>query len=339
MKVLIIKLSSIGDVIHTLPSLQALKAGLGKKARIDWLVEEAASSVLKGHPLLDNVIVVKRGWVRNYRENLKAASMLSKTGYDIILDFQGLLKSGAWVRLIKGKRKIGFSNARELSHVFYTEKLPPFDIERHAVERYLDLARHAGGVAGEISFPLKTGARIKAGVEKKLRAAGVKGDFFAVVARARWETKLWEDSRFIEFSRKVLNAWGLTPVLVGGREDTASLNRMKEAIGEGCVNLSGQTDLNELAHVFRLSRFVVTVDSGPMHMAAASGARVIALFGPTAPWRTGPYGQGHTVIRKGLSCSPCFKKKCADPKCMKEITVEEVISAVKGVMGEAKKAR
>lgn len=339
MKVLIIKLSSIGDVIHTLPSLQALRRGLGKKARIDWLVEEAASSVLKNHPLLDRLIIVKRGWLRNRGENLKTAKELSKEAYDIVLDFQGLLKSGVWVKLTKGKRRIGFSNARELSHVFYNEKLPPFDIERHAVDRYLDLAKHAGGVIEDAGFTLKTNANIKDSALKKLKRAGVKGKFFIIIARARWATKLWDDAKFVEVAKKAKEDYGLTPVLVGGREDAASLEKMRFDIGEGAVNLAGQTDLNELAEVLRGAEFVITVDSGPMHLAAAAGAKVIALFGPTAPWRTGPYGQGHTIIRKGLKCSPCFRKKCADLKCMNGITAEEVLSAVQKIYAGKKAKR
>ena len=105
------------------------------------------------------------------------------------------------------------------------------------------------------------------------------------------------------------------------------------AIGSGAVNMAGETDLKELFALFSLSRFAVTVDSGPMHIAAASGAKVVALFGPTAPWRTGPYGKGHVIVRKGLICSPCFKKVCASPKCMEEITVEDVLEAVDSLEG------
>ncbi|MBI5810019.1 MAG: glycosyltransferase family 9 protein, partial [Deltaproteobacteria bacterium] len=144
MRVLIIKLSSIGDVVHTLPALYALRKGLektGARAEIDWLVEEPASAILLGHPLIDNVIVVKdRGWTRDIKGNMKAARFLAGRGYDMALDFQGLLKSSVWVHLSRGGRKIGFSNSRELSPAFLNEKLPPYDPDRHAVDRYLDLA-------------------------------------------------------------------------------------------------------------------------------------------------------------------------------------------------------
>ena len=337
MKVLIIKLSSIGDCIHTLPAIASLREGFKKKgikARIDWLVEEAASSVIAHSRLVDNVIVVERGWLRHYRENRKAARALAAERYDLVLDFQGLLKSGVWVYFSKGARRVGFSNAREMSHLFLNDRLPAYDPERHAVDRYLDLAVHAGGVAGPAHFQVDTGKAAKS-VEKKLRDAGVgREPFFALISQARWPTKLWRDERFVELARRLIDRTGFKAVLVGGPGDRAALERMKDKIGEGAINLAGRTDLPELAEVLRRASFAVTVDSGPMHLAAAVGTRCVALFGPTAPWRTGPYGTGHIVVRKGLDCSPCFSRKCADPKCMTAITVDDVLEAMSPILSE-----
>lgn len=345
MRVLIIKLSSIGDVVHTIPALKSLRKGFkeaGVKAEVDWLVEEAASSVLKGRPDIDNVIVVKRrGWTRDFSENLRVARHLASRDYDMVLDFQGLLKSGVWVMLSRGKRRVGFSNYREMSHVFLNEKLPPYDIERHAVDRYMDLARHVGGAEADPSqVDIEPSAGAWASVKKKLKSRGVdpEGPFFVLCTQARWPTKLWGDARFAELARRVLERGageGLRAVLVGGPGDASRLEAIRERTGdqaERVVNLAGETTLRELAEITRRARFIVTVDSGPMHLAAAAGARVISLFGPTAPWRTGPYGPGHKVLRRALECSPCFRRDCreyaAGPRCMDDITVEDVMEAI-----------
>lgn len=345
MRVLIIKLSSIGDVVHTLPALRSLRRGFeasGVRAEIDWLVEEPASSILMDRPDIDNVYVVeKRGWKRGIGGNLRMARLLASRDYDMVLDFQGLLKSGIWVMLTGGKRRVGFSNARELSHVFLNEKLPPYDPDVHAVDRYLDLARHAGGAELEAEEPLPLvdpSGVARRSVAGKLAAGGVDGKtpFFVLATQARWTTKLWAPEKFADLARRVLERNGaLGVVLVGGASDHGRCESIRSRMG-GCaaraVNLTGRTDLRELAALMQMAAFVVTVDSGPMHIAAAAGAHVIALFGPTAPWRTGPYGKGHRVLRKDLECSPCFRKECPEPRCMDEITVEEVLACVEGAM-------
>ncbi len=331
-------MSSIGDVVHTLPALYSIRNGFEKKgvrAEIDWLVEEAASSVLIGNPLIDNVIVVKnRGWLRDTARNLKTAKAIFSRHYDIVLDFQGLLKSGLWVAVSRGKRRVGFSNSREMSHIFLNEKVAPYDPEKHAVERYLDLAKSIGGVMDKSVTHINIGTESKESVIRKLDEKGLKRGtpFFVMITRARWDTKLWSDDKFVELAKKLSEIPGLAPVLVGGESERLQIEAMRSQISGSAVSLAGEIDLKELAALMGLTCFAVSVDSGPMHIAAAAGTRVIALFGPTAPWRTGPYGEGHIIIRKGLGCSPCFRKNCADVKCMKEITVDDVLKAVAGLL-------
>ncbi|MBI5236475.1 MAG: glycosyltransferase family 9 protein [Deltaproteobacteria bacterium] len=340
-KVLIIKLSSIGDVVHTLPALAALRRGFernGQKARIDWLVEEAASGILRGHPMLDNVIVVKnRGWAKDIKKNIKTARWLSRERYDVVIDFQGLAKSAVWVLVSRGKRRIGFSNARECSSIFLNEKLPPYDPERHAVDRYMDLARYAtGGDVEKPVFHMAESGDALTTVKGKLKALGIPegSPYFIVCPSARWATKLWSDSSFVQLARTAIGSTGMYAVLVGGASDRPRLERMQRDIGDKAVNMAGATGLAELAALSKGARFAVTVDSGPMHVAAAVGTRVVALFGPTSPTRTGPYPceGGHIVIRRGLACSPCFRRTCADPVCMSGITVDEVMKAVNGCL-------
>ncbi len=333
MKALIVKLSSIGDVVQTLPALYSLRKGLGKAAEIDWLVEEPSSSILKGNPLIDNLFVVKnRGWTQDLSANLKTARLLASRKYDMVLDFQGLLKSGVWVRAAKGKRSIGFSNSRELSSIFLTEKLPAYDPDTHAVDRYLKLAAFAGGAQGKAIFRLNITKEDKEKVLGILSQRGIDPQagarFFVIAPQARWETKLWNDGSFARLAKAAIERFGIYAALAGGEKDKKRLDAICREAGPKAINLAGLIDLKGLAALMGISLFAITVDTGPMHIAAAAGAKVIALFGPTAPWRTGPYGKGHIVIRTGIACSPCFKKKCPDPKCMSEIKVEDALNAI-----------
>ncbi len=373
MRILIIKLSSIGDVVQTLPALRALRnslerrgvkmgsgsgRGYGEKGygacEIDWLVEEPSSSVLRNNPLIDNLIIVKKhGWTRDSLGNLRTARRLAARRYDLVMDFQGLFKSALWALAARGRRVIGFANARELSTLALSEKAPAYDPERHAVLRYIDLVQaamneegsHAAAAEAEeedVAFPLHMGEEnlshireilspmglMAGGVEEAERAEETENPFFIIVPRARWKKKLWVDEKFMELGRIITKKYGLEAVIVGSEEDKGAAERIKKGIGPRAHNLAGTVDLRGLAALMRLARFCVTLDSGPMHIAVAAGLPVVALFGPTAPWRTGPIGSAHRVVRKGLSCSPCFRKKCSNPRCMTEIEVAEVVEAV-----------
>lgn len=334
MKVLIVKLSSLGDVVHTLPVLNVLKEGFSNPdgpVEIDWLVEEAASGIITDHPMIDEVIVVKKGgWIDFLKDNYPTARRLKKKGYDMVLDFQGLLKSGVWVWFSGGKRRIGFSNAREMSHIFLNEKLPAFDPDMHAVDRYMGLARYAvGGAYDEATkFPLDVAEVTLDKVREKLKESGVGDNFVTLLPGARWETKLWTVEGFSVLARSIKEKLSLDVVIAGSELDLPLTDEIREASGASAVNMAGRTTLMELAGLLRLSRFALSVDSGPMHIAAALGTPVVALFGATSPRRTGPYGKGHIVIEKGLSCSPCFLRKCPEPRCMEEIKANEVMEAI-----------
>ncbi|MBI3754359.1 MAG: lipopolysaccharide heptosyltransferase II [Deltaproteobacteria bacterium] len=339
MKILIIKLSSIGDVVHTLPALYALKSAY-PYAKIDWLVEEEPGNILIGHPLLNEVFVIKkRGWLRDFKRTYRIAKKLRARSYDIVLDFQGLVKSGIWVLLSGGKRRVGFDKSRELSWIFLNERLPAYNPDTHAVDRYLVLARYLGGKGDKVDFPIPISENEKKKVAGFLKANDIwEGMPFVVInPAARWETKLWEIKKFADFCNGLMDRFSCKVVMVGAsyneqNKDIASLTNNR------VIDLTGKTTLKELAYLMRLSAAVITVDSGPMHIAAAVNVPVVALFGPTAPWRTGPYGEIHTVIRKELPCSPCFSRVCEDTICMEKIEVEDVLKAVEQKLQKAKEA-
>ncbi|MDD5712982.1 MAG: glycosyltransferase family 9 protein [Smithellaceae bacterium] len=340
MNILIVKLSAIGDVIHTLPSLSALRKRF-PQAHITWVVEQAAADLVVGHPYLDSVIVsTRKGWAGKLRGgNIGAvvAEMRELTGalrsrpYDLVIDFHGLFKSAVLAGLCRGKRKLGYRSLQELSGLFYTERIPE-DMEKHAVDRYLDFARYLGADVSKPEFLIPVAFENERRTEALLKEAGIASGerFIAVSPVALWKTKLWSDEKFAALCDMMISRLGVKVVLTGGA--AAPLMRIGNLMKENAVNLGGKTTLKDLAALYRRAALVVTTDSGPMHLAAATGTPVIALFGPTDPRRTGPYGAGHTVLQKSLPCVPCFKKNCEKMDCMRGIGVDEVFAAVEEKM-------
>lgn len=338
-KILIIKLSAIGDVVQALPALEAIKRTFPASS-ITWVVEEAAAGILEGHPLIDTVLVSgRKSWVRllehprTFREGiLKIVAFfraLRAIRYDIAIDLQGLFKSGILIGLARAERKIGFDGSRELSSFFLNERLPAYDKDKHALERYLDIARYLGAREVSSSCTLPIGRELPA-MQQRLSDAGLmRKPLIVINPVARWETKLWPERNFAELADRLIAEKQATIIFTGSRADHATVSRILKRMKGHAVNWAGETTLKELAALTSLADLFVTTDTGPMHVAAAANAKVLALFGPTAPWRTGPYGPSNIVVRAELECSPCFKRKCDDAiRCMGMISVDDVMRKV-----------
>jgi 3-deoxy-D-manno-octulosonic-acid transferase/heptosyltransferase-1 len=346
--ILIVKLSSIGDVVHTLPSLEALYH-IYPHARITWLVEEEASELIQGHPHLHQIIVSKRKrwikqlrkpglWLQTVTEITRFINELRSVKYDLIIDFQGLLKSGLLVFLCRGNRKVGYDRARELSYLFLTERYPPCFVEQHALDKNLNLVKALRSANGEPDFWDRVGSvtsivikdEERCKIDALLREHEIieEKKLIAVNVMARWETKQWERKKFALLSDQLIEDYNAQIIFTGQKRDAPLITEIISLMNQSAVNASGETTLKELACLFQRSQLVITTDSGPMHIAAAMGAPVVALFGPTAPWRTGPYSKNAKIARVDLQCSPCFKKKCNHVSCMKDIAVKDVLLAV-----------
>jgi heptosyltransferase-1 len=342
-KILIVKLSAIGDVVQTLPMMEALRSHY-PQVHIDWLVEEEASDLLTGHPALKRVMVSRRKtWQKRLFHRGDFWSTLAEIGkfirelrsveYDWIIDNHGIFKSGLLVLLSRGRRKIGFQSspgiADEGNYLFTKERYRPLNIEKHALERYLDLIAQIGVRVGTptLNFPVPANALREA--EKLLQKNGFARHPLVIIHPiAKWPTKQWPLENFARMANALAQR-GASVVLTGAPDDEKPVRELFQRIPTPpyVLNLAGQTNLQELAGLFSFSDLVLTPDTGPMHLAAAVQAPLIALFGPTAPWRTGPYGKGHVILRKPLPCSPCFQKKCPTMECMNSLSVEEVLKA------------
>ena len=338
--ILIVKLSAIGDVVHTLPLLEVLRKNF-PEARIDWVVEEEASRIIDGHNDIDHVIVSHRkSWqksllkpggrssvLRDIREFLRK---LRSQEYDLIIDVQGLFKSGILTGLSKGRRKIGFTGGREGSSFFLTEPPHFFDYNLHALDRYLKAAEYLDCRCDSWKGDIPIRPSDKRVVEQLLSENRLDNErLLAINPMARWKTKLWEPARFARLADMIAKESSARVIFTGGPQDRAVVDEIVAQMESSPVNLTGRTSLKALAHLYSRCRLLITTDTGPMHIAAAMGTPVVALFGPTAPWRTGPYGKTHVVIREDMECSPCFKKRCAHLTCMKSIRVEKVFESAR----------
>jgi len=336
-KILIVKLSALGDVVQTLPSLSLLKK-VFPESKIDWVVDKRNAEILEKHPYLNKILVFSNNTFFSFKNLKKFLKDLRSEEYDVVIDYQGLLKSGIITGLSKAKYKIGFANHREGSPLFYNLKLPPYDKNLHAVKRYLFLTKKAIEILGkpkdliyfeEIPEPIFSSEILN----KKLKF--IKKPYIVFVPSARWETKWWPFShweKLIELCKDLAKNFD---IFITGSSSEINLKSWAEEMEKKypyIYSLVGKLSLKELIILIKDSKALVSVDTGPMHIAEALKKPVVALFGPTSPERTGPWAGDFKVIRSSLSCSPCFKKKCKKLKCMFEIKPEEVKNALEELL-------
>jgi lipopolysaccharide heptosyltransferase I len=345
-KILIVKLSAIGDVVHTLPVLHALRTHW-PDAHITWLVEEAAAELVLDHPNLDRVLISRRKhWARGLktacrRHHLRAIVSfireLRDTRYDMILDFQAALKGAMLIALAHGRRKIGFGPGmqhQEYSYLALNTRIPMVSMEIHALERGLMLLEAIGVPRGEIRYDLPIDAGIRQIADRLLgqHPDHVNRTAIAINPVAQWKTKLWPAERFADLADRLIEEHNAAIFFTGGPQDRPEIERIKTGMRHHAASLAGRTTLIELAAVYERMACIISTDTGPMHIAAAVRRPVVALFGPTAPQRTGPYGSCHRVVCAPVDCRPCFRRECDACRCMLDISVESVLDNVRSVL-------
>lgn len=330
-KVLVVKPSSLGDIVHSLPFLNSLRSCF-PKAEIHWVVAKGLEDILEGNPMIDKLIVINKDmWKKlnkagdTLREVKNLFRELRNERYDLVVDLQGLLRSGLITMATRAPERVGFAEAREGSRLFYNVRVKGGK-EVHAVDRYMKVAGAIGCDTGNIIFPfplfkndLKEIKKIKNGIK----------DYAVIVPGARWDTKMWP----AEYYGKLALMLPMKSFVVGSSNDMVIADEVVKASEGKAFSLIGKTNLRELVEILRDARVVVSNDTGPMHIAAGLKVPVVAIFGPTNPAKTAPYGQGHIIIKSLAECSPCYKKKCRDMKCMKEIYVDMVFNKIREIFG------
>lgn len=328
MKILIVKLSALGDVLQTLPAINLLKK-IYPQTEIDWLVEKRNAELLINHPWINRVLLFNKDFFKKPKTFYDFVKDLRKTSYDVIIDFQGLLKSGILVFLAKGRYKMGFKNHREASPLFYNVKFPPYEPELHAVIRYLNLVIEvAKFLTCDVKIPeINSEILYEIPLPEEKPAFSLKKPFILLIAGARWESKLlpfenWR--RFLEMTEDLRKE--LSFYFVGGPSEKKLkiFSEEMEKIYQGVFSLVGKLSLKELVFLIRESEAVVSVDTGTMHLASLLNKPILALFGPTSPKRTGPWSEKFKVLKEFLPCSPCFNRTCKNPLCMLNLSPEKV---------------
>jgi len=353
-RILIVRLSAHGDLIHTLPLLTALKKQ-NPQASIGWLVEASAAPLLAGHPFIDRLHVSQRkrwlklaqnplNWPRVFREARQLIAEIRQADYQVSLDVQGLFKSAVWPFLAKIPRRLGYLKSRELSDRFYTEKLPGYDFKdavTPVVEQFLDFARalNCTVVAPEFAIPpISEASRQK--VAGLLAGANPEWPLVALAPFTRWDSKHWLPEYWVQLLTELVQL-PVNIVIIGAPGDESATQAMlnplpeKEA-AQRIVNLVGRTDWPDLYALFQRTRLLIGLDSGPLHIANAVGVpEIIGLFGPTAAGRTGPIGPQHTTLTTTLSCQPCHAHQCPikTHDCMRQLTPLAVMTIVRQHLG------
>ena len=361
-RILIIKPSAFGDVLHTLPVLVKLRARY-PAARIDWLLTPENAELVKFHPALSNVVLFARRDYARWNRVLAAGTgllalvrALRAARYELVIDLHGQFRSALFTLVSGAPCRIGFDRpiplpssgafvtrhgwrgSREGSWLAYNHRIPIPTIDVHAVDRYLWLTPMLGLDPKppdlRVYWPPEADERAQT-LLRRLRLQA----FAILVPGAMWRTKHWHQEGFAAVGRFLLKQ-GIGVLLAGTLREGPRCRSIAAAC-PGAIDISGQTTLSELAALMNRSAINVTNDSGSMHLAVALNRPVVGIFGPTNPIWVGPYRRPEAVVRVDLPCSPCYFRRLSqcpnDHACMKQVSAEQVIGRVRMVLGQTSK--
>ena len=375
-KILLIKFSALGDVVHSIPVMNKLRRRY-PSAEIDWLLRPAFAELIAGHPAVSNMILFPRQrWAKPWRQSgsrlaglAQLLSRLRARRYDVVIDLQGQLRSALLVLATRAPVRIGFDRprpelrrtssrrlpeeawkhcwkgAREGAWMAYTHPIALPTIDLHAVDRYLLLGPMLGLDDDPPDFSLVISPDAVDRVGRLLSGQAVGGSRdqsgpLVLAPSTRWETKHWRSEGFSTVARHFL-AKGRAVVLVGSAEERVACEAIAAA-APGTLNLAGRTSVPELAALLRCCAVCVTNDSGPMHLAVALDRPVVSMFGPSDPLWIGPYGRPDAVVSAHLPCSPCYLRELSrcpyDHACMRQIPSTTVIERIEATLAVADRA-
>lgn len=326
-RIAIIKPSALGDIAHTLPVVTALRQRF-PRAEISWVVNNVYASLLKNHPDLDDVISYDRNsfqkdWGTGIDYHARFFRQLFRRHFDLVIDLQGLLRTGLMVRASGAKWRMGLASAREGSRWFYNIVLPDDLWNMHAVDRYW-LAADALGV-GNMTKQFKLPNLEPERKNCLAKLAHLPRPWVMMNLGTRWHTKRWPVNHFAILSQHVSLASAGSTVLVGGPDETQLAEQFTGYWSRNVYSTVGKTTLRELAALLSLADLVISNDSGPLHLGVALGKPVLTPFTCTSPVRTGPYQQPQGVVSTNVPCAASYVKTCTHMSCMSELTPARVL--------------
>jgi heptosyltransferase-1 len=333
-RIVLIKPSALGDVIHALPVLSALRRRF-PRAHIAWVVNRVYEPLLLGHPDLSSTLPFDRtstssGWLATAARFAGFARRLRAGRFDLAIDLQGLLRSGLMTLATGAARKVGLADAREGARWCYTDLISPGPGKQHAVDRYWSIAEALGAGGGRKNFRVPIQPASSAWAERRLR------DFprphLVLGVSSRWPTKRWLPEHFGALAARAQKEFGGTVLFIGVREE-AELSAAAAARLHGPVlDLTGKTTLPHLVALLAKADAMLANDTGPLHLAVALGRPVVAPYTCTEAARTGPYGMSHRAVETRVGCAGSCLKRCSRMECMSELTPERLWPVLREVL-------
>jgi lipopolysaccharide heptosyltransferase II len=349
-RILIVKQSSLGDVVHALPLAHALKR-CHPDCYIGWIVQKGFAPLLEPDRCVDEIISIsipstsdpqtgKGVYGKAARATFRTLKDLRKrfrsAPYDLVLDLHASLRSGMLGLTNPGGVRIGFADAKEFNTFFQHHRLVTRPNEPHAVDKNLVFARFLNCIPEPEDFRIEINPAARYAVGKFLEQSGVRTAQQIIYANpsARWATKFWTAPAWAEFADLVAEQTSAAIIFAGSPEDRPYIEQILSLTKGTPVVAAGSLSLSEAVALLSLSDVYVGVDSGPMHIAAFTGTPVVALFGPTEPEKVGPYGSGHLVVRReDLTCLGCRKRSCDSRVCLESLSAALVFDALLGLLG------
>lgn len=334
-RIAIVKPSALGDIVHCLPVLSALRRRF-PSAFIGWVVNAGYESLLQGHPHLDMTLPFPRSaWRHGKWQAIRAyasfARKLRAQRFDLVIDVQGLLRSGLMCALSGSARRVGLSTAREGAAWTYTDVVRVADYNAlHAVDRYLLLAEALGAGDAPKEFILPVDARAESWAANILST--YPRPFMAFGVGARWLTKRWPPGHFAELARRALKQAGGTIVLIGGADERDLAADAAKGIAGPVLDLTGRTTLPQLTAILRKADVLVANDTGPLHLAVALGRPVVAPYTCTKPSLCGPYGRPDQAAETTVWCRGSYLRNCDRLECMNELTPDRLWPILQGIL-------